>query len=196
MKRCTKCHVNKDVTEFHANAKAVDGRKSRCRTCSNAASGAWHEANRDKHLAMNHAWYAQNADKSRARTAAWRQENQAAAKSYLAQWREDNAAHVKAQSNLRLAGWKKANKGAVNADTARRYAGKTCATPLWADKLLIRKMYEQAAQMRAAGSDCHVDHIVPIRSKLVCGLHVPANLCIISKLENQLKGNRVWPDQP
>jgi hypothetical protein len=42
----------------------------------------------------------------------------------------------------------------------------------------------------------HVDHIVPLVSKFVCGLHCEANLQLLPGPENQRKGNRVWPDMP
>jgi len=58
------------------------------------------------------------------------------------------------------------------------------ATPPWADMDEIRKVYEAAA-----ASGMTVDHIVPLRHKQVCGLHVVYNLQIISAKENYAKSN-------
>ena len=44
------------------------------------------------------------------------------------------------------------------------------ATPKWADKKILKAIYDN----RPEGYD--VDHIVPLKGKLVWGLHVPWNL--------------------
>lgn len=68
--------------------------------------------------------------------------------------------------------------------------------PKWADRAAMHCLYTEAARRRSAGEDCQVDHIVPIVSELVCGLHVHNNLQLVTCSENSAKGNRTWPDMP
>lgn len=64
------------------------------------------------------------------------------------------------------------------------------ATPAWANKEEIEKIYEEAARLRGLGQDVEVDHIIPLNGKNICGLHIETNLQIITAAENRLKGAR------
>lgn len=76
-----------------------------------------------------------------------------------------------------------------------RVACQLKATPPWLspdDILRTRCIYEVAAMRNRESDDSwHVDHIVPLRGKTVCGLHVPWNLRVIRAEENLKKGNRL-----
>ena len=91
--------------------------------------------------------------------------------------------------------WIKSNPAKAVANVMRREAMKLRAIPAWADLEKIKLIYEESAIYRASGIDCEVDHIVPLRSPYVCGLHVPENLQLLDSLSNRAKGNRRWPGQ-
>lgn len=80
--------------------------------------------------------------------------------------------------------WLSKNPGLSAHYNAMRYAALTQSTPKWADKKAIRQVYLNCPE------GMHVDHIVPIRGKKVCGLHVPWNLQYLPPADNLLKGNR------
>lgn len=70
-------------------------------------------------------------------------------------------------------------------------------TPKWADKRRIRTMKAMAHRLSVwTGERYERDHIVPLHSEIVCGLHVEWNLRIIHWLENAKKGANWWPDMP
>ena len=73
----------------------------------------------------------------------------------------------------------------------RRHAAKLKRTPRWADKAKIQKVYDLAARFRSLGCDFHVDHVIPLQGKNVCGLHVHNNLAIIEAQANRSKSNQL-----
>ncbi len=91
--------------------------------------------------------------------------------------------------------WKEKNVVWVRADTKSRRRKHRLATPKWLSrkqKSEIRQIYQIAITMsKTTGEPYVVDHIVPLRSELVCGLHVPWNLRVIPQQENLLKSNKL-----
>ena len=159
MKTCTKCGATKPVAEYHKDRTHSDGLRSSCKLCVSAYMKTNYVANREQIIAKTYAWIEQNRDRHNAK------------------------------SNK----WARLNPGKVNARTARRYATKTQATPKWlsSSQLIgIKCRYQIAAMLNKEGlAKWEVDHIVPLRGKEVCGLHVPWNLRIVQQSENRRKSN-------
>jgi hypothetical protein len=128
---------------------------------------AWEKANREKRNAQSRARYAVSREKYKARNRARYEANR---EQYFAQ----------------AAAWAKANPGKVNAKKQRRRAGKLRATPAWANREKITETYELASILGLT-----VDHIVPLRSPAVCGLHWEGNMQFLTLRENASKGNRL-----
>lgn len=91
--------------------------------------------------------------------------------------------------------WKERNLVWVRADTKARRRKHREATPPWLSrqqKALIRELYKVAITMtKTTGEQYVVDHIIPLRSDTVCGLHVPWNLRVITQEENLKKSNKL-----
>ena len=112
-------------------------------------------------------WAAANPDKVRAAAA---------------RWREDNRQHIGAY----LLAWKDANPGRVASYNAAYQSATTGQTPRWADMNAINAIYVEARKLGLT-----VDHIIPLRGKTVCGLHIETNLRMITHSENASKGNKL-----
>ena len=77
----------------------------------------------------------------------------------------------------------------------RHAQDKKNATPPWADFAEIKKIYAEARRLSLeTGVQHHVDHVIPLHGKLVCGLHVHTNLQILPAMENVMKRNFVRPE--
>jgi hypothetical protein len=96
--------------------------------------------------------------------------------------------------------WKERNTVWVRADTKARRRKHRLATPKWLtreQKSEIRQLYQIAITMtKTTGEQYVVDHIVPLRSEFVCGLHVPWNLRVITQEQNLLKSNKLVDTPP
>lgn len=114
-----------------------------------------------------------------------------------------NAAQVEYMSDPA----QRAKHSVLSREWAKRYPKKAAAhfkkymdskdvrTPKWASLKKIAAWYDLAQTKREElGILIHVDHIIPLQGKNVCGLHVHNNLQILTGSQNGAKGNSFDPD--
>lgn len=158
-----------------------------------AADKAYQVANRDRLAAQSREWNARNPEKRLASSRKYRTEKLERARANEAAYRARN----RERCNERIREWKAKNPHKLTHYFHKRRAAELQAMPQWADLDAIEAVYAEAQRIQSeTGVPQHVDHIVPILSPLVCGLHCEANLRIIPAAENMSKSNRHWPDMP
>lgn len=171
-KTCASCGEPKELEAFSAG-RAV------CKPCRSVESKAWYRNNPEK-VAL--------ARPRRALAARiWARDNPARA---AANSRRHREANPKRASECTRA-WQKRNPEKHAATSARGRAKRAQASPSWASGAAVALMYLKAREWGMT-----VDHVVPLRSPIVCGLHCEANLQLLAFPENSRKNNRVWPDMP
>lgn len=192
-KHCARCSTDRPIDQFATDRSRKDGKFLVCRPCHKV----YNDATRERRSAQKKSAYRQNPEQARSRANAYRianPERVAARKAaaFSAMTDAEKAVHYEA-----LREWKRNNPGKIAANTRARQAAKIRATPAWADLGKVAAFYEAAVLAnRALGIEHHVDHIVPLRSKTVCGLHNEFNLQILTAETNVLKNNRTWPGKP
>ena len=174
-KTCHKCQTSKPLSEFCKNKTAKFGVSSSCKVCQSAYNKEYREKNREALLQADRDRYANNAEDLKAKAAKYKSEN----KDY---YDEYNKSYYRLNKHKFLAANSKRRKVIVR------------ATPTWLSdqhKQEIEDAYWLAQDLRAtSGETYHVDHIIPLQGKDVCGLHVPWNLQILPADLNLQKGNR------
>lgn len=192
MKNCARCQRRLHYAQFNSKKDTRDGFANECKSCAAARSAAYRAAKASDIAIQRAKFRAANRELLAARTREYqdrhREETRARNRSaYYANIEERKAKHR---------AWHKANADALRPyyaeKTRRRFAALRRATPAWADRNKILEIYEQCRDIsEATGIKHHVDHIVPLVSPLICGLHVEWNLQIIPATDNLTKSNKL-----
>jgi hypothetical protein len=197
---CLKCKQQRPVGLFSRDRSKASGLHPYCRACRTEQArlrrGVTPErtalrAKRFENSAERlRAWRAANPERVLELANRGKPERRLAAQ---AKWR---AANVE-QERARARAYRLNNPAQYAANAAARRAATLRARPAWANRFFLSEAYALAAlRSQVTGTKWQVDHIVPLRSPLVCGLHVDNNLQVIPAAANASKGNRYWPDMP
>ena len=177
-KRCAECGGTHCISNFNRDKQQLDGYAVYCKPCRKLKNALRYQRDKEKIKSQTNSWKLANKSKKK--------------EAYL-RWYEKNADRVCRDGAV----WRSKNRSKVASFMAAYRARKLLATPKWADKEAIESVYELAKALTAStGVEHHVDHIVPLQSKHVCGLHCESNLRAITWKENRTKSNSYWPDMP
>lgn len=189
-KVCTKCSVEKTVDNFNKATRMKDGFVSKCKVCKAIDDKRYYENNRESRALKMKIYYEAKREHLLTQMANYRKDNSESIAMQKRNYRKNNNESVALQKKQ----WRQNNPDKRNAGSARHRAFKKQAKPSWADQQTIEGMYKLAMMFNRTGLDMHVDHIVPLNSDKVCGLHCEANLQLLLASDNISKGNRWWPD--
>lgn len=187
MKKCYKCKIKKELKDFNKNKSNKDGLQSKCRSCFKL----YNYKNKLKIKLNNKKYYENNKEVIKENSRINRKNNPIRYYQYNVNYRINNKDKIKRDGKL----YARNNKHVINHNNSNHRAKKLQATPKWLtgfDLEYIKNIYTQSSELtRITGIKYNVDHIVPLNSKLVCGLHVPWNLQVIEQSENIKKSNKI-----
>lgn len=176
-KECTKCFEIKELSLFSNTTKGLFGKFSVCKKCIHEKDKLNKEAKKE----YDRLYRLENLEKITKYDAFRRIRDKEKIKIWKIQWIQAN---IEKRREIGR-NWAKRNRGYCAYIVRLRQIAKLRATPKWADLEEIKKIYSN----RPDGY--HVDHIVPLKGKTICGLHVSWNLQYLPAKDNWKKGNKL-----
>lgn len=164
---------------------------STCCECIKENHYTYYAGHRQQALDIIKKWSINNKEKVNTATQNWRINNPTKAKEVYAKYYSVSKSKLLAYNKI----WRQLNKAKIQIYNVKRRHGIQQATPPWINKDDINSIvdvYKKSVQLTmVTGVLHHVDHIIPISSKIVCGLHVPWNLQAIPATDNLQKNNKL-----
>lgn len=196
-KKCKTCGIEKPLEDFNKDNSTKDKLNYSCRVCSNAKVRKWREDNPESfeksQRASEKKYWAkpENKERHRKHSKTYRTRHQEKSKQASKNYKKRNPDKEIAYRKV----YDKIHRAEKNARYWKYQAAKRKAIPAWSELKAVSIIYAKCARLTKWLEVAHnVDHIVPLQSDLVCGLHCEANLRIVPQTENLSKGNRHWPD--
>lgn len=203
-KTCSSCKQSKITADFNKQAKTKDGLHNYCRECSKAKFKAWippkkivapcgHKHCKTCETILPHSEFIVNNDGADGFYSVCR----TCCSKRSAVQRSDPI--YKQKIKVMSRNYTRANRDKANAKSAVRRAARVQATVAIGDKefedFFMQEIYNLAVMRETAtGIKWEVDHMAPLISDFVCGLHWSGNLQLLTAFDNRSKSNYYWPD--
>lgn len=175
---CNTCGDGKSLDNYYSSPKLKLGKMYQCSTCQNEVQKFHNKKesyvkwkfeyrkqyrikNREKLRLKNRVYTEKNIDKIREKNRRYVTNNPEKVKKSKKDWADRNP-HKLAERRV------------------RRRVSEKLSIPSWSESEKIKIVYQKAKWLESiTGLKYHVDHLIPIQGKDVCGLHVWANLQIL-----------------
>jgi hypothetical protein len=196
-KQCNKCYLVKAVINFYKDKSKSDGLNSKCKSCCKDNNKKYYQKNKITIKSNTKERYDNNSEEQKEYQKEYRKTNS----NKLALYEDSRKDRKKEQDSLRYKSkreefldysknYRVDNREKMRARDAEKRAWVLNATPDYANLENIDNIYKEARELELKdGIPRHVDHIIPLRGKSVCGLHVEQNLQILTATENMKKSN-------
>lgn len=221
-KMCNSCNVYKHKADYYKDKTKYSGLSHWCKSCTRIKmqekyhrdsntrfnclkrSKQWGQSQKGREY--NTAWH--RSDKGKRRRQQYYKDNKEQINHYNRQYYQQHVEYICSTVQQYIARypewkvsydkeygkyWRRKNPDKLRLIASRRKATMLQAIPKWADENKIKEIYKECCRLTNQDNISYeVDHIVPLQSDKVCGLHCEANLRIITSSENRKKKNK-WP---
>jgi len=165
-KTCKICNVSKDVGSFpRRQYKAKVAYRNECKDCVSNYLSKYRKNNADRVNKKIKEWKTNNPEKKRLANYKWFLENKEKSHESVKRHRINNSYIYRQKTAERRFRIQRATFKDFNKE--------------------IKEIYKNCPE------GYHVDHIVPLKHKDICGLHVPWNLQYLTAEENLKKSNKL-----
>ena len=173
---CRVTQSEQEVSNFSKQKTSKDGLSNICKVCDSLRGKRYYNENREQVLKRTSEYQKKNPHVRRKAGLDYYYRNRESCLAYRKEWSRLNPDKICAQAS------------------ARRFRIRK-AMPKWLTKehkSEIQDFYWLSRDLKlVTGEDYHVDHIIPLSNKNVCGLHVPWNLQVIPSDINLRKSGKL-----
>jgi len=172
VKLCKTCSVEKPESDYYKDGPWLRGS---CKDCVKAKRKDYVEANKEEVLQASREYYRENVEVLRQKQKAYYEAKREVLRQKQSEYYRSNKPKFLAQNS--------AARAALYQATPKHLTVY--------QKKQIESIYAERDRLSVeTGEQYHVDHIIPLRGKYICGLHTPENLRVITAQDNLTKGNR------